>query len=368
MKTIFGCLAALFFMSSAYAQSSDVALIAAAESGDTARVQAFSSSTWRQLVRAITRPTAVVFTTTDCAHCPGAIAQLRRVAGAQADVAAVVMDVGPSALQTLMAAGEQAHYAGLDALWAFDGDAPTLRHGVNPSWRGVTPYVALLRPGAVPLWVMGVPSVREIQQGLAAVPTRVRSTHSGDAASQDDSPIRPLAPAPSKPGALKAGPSAAPRVGQEPQVVRQAGEARPKVSGSPSASAAPSNEAAGLGMVRVTEAWVRSTVAGQRVAGAYFTIAAKGDSKLLGGSTDVAQGVELHEMSMAGDTMRMRELDAMALPAGQAVRLMPGGLHLMLTGIKRPLLVGETLTISLRVKPAKGAEQTIPVRFAVRQQ
>ena len=102
----------------------------------------------------------VVFTSTDCAHCPAALAEIehqrRRLAGAgrvSAELRVVVMDAEPADDELL----QHAPYRVADRLLAFDGPANRLRHAVNPRWIGVTPYVALLPAEGAPTFVMGVP-------------------------------------------------------------------------------------------------------------------------------------------------------------------------------------------------------------------
>ena len=114
-----------------------------------------------------------------------------------------------------------------------------------------------------------------------------------------------------------------------------------------------------VAQVKVEAAWARPTVQGQTVGGAYLTLQSAQADRLLGASTPVAGRVELHRMSMAGDVMRMRQLDAIDLPAGQAVRLAPGGLHLMLLGLNKPLAIGEKLSLTLKFE--RGGVLTVQV-------
>lgn len=125
-------------------------------------VETFDVSTWQSLQQ-VQRPTAVVFTTTDCAHCPAVIAALADEARRRADasVVAVVMD-GEAANVA------DAHYRPADRLFAFEGQAARLRHSVDPGWRGMTPYVALLSPGRPPVWVLGRPSPAQIETWASA--------------------------------------------------------------------------------------------------------------------------------------------------------------------------------------------------------
>jgi copper(I)-binding protein len=106
--------------------------------------------------------------------------------------------------------------------------------------------------------------------------------------------------------------------------------------------------------VTVEGAWARPTVAGQQAGGGYLSITSDKADRLLGGSTPVAQRVELHTMSMKGDVMEMRQVDAIELPAGRKVELKPGGLHVMFIGLKQPLALGTKVPVTLRLE--KGGE------------
>jgi hypothetical protein len=104
------------------------------------------------------------------------------------------------------------------------------------------------------------------------------------------------------------------------------------------------------GKITVTEPWTRATPPGASVGAGYMTIANDGARpvRLLGGETPVAEKVEVHAMSMDGGVMRMRPLtNGLEVPAGGEVELKPGGMHLMLIGMKRPLIEGESVAITL---------------------
>ena len=119
-------------------------------------------------------------------------------------------------------------------------------------------------------------------------------------------------------------------------------------------------QAAKAGLVEIGHPYARSTAAGQAMSSAYLSLknAGKGD-KLLSVSTPVASVVEMHSMSMDGNVMRMRQIDAIDLPAGQVVELKPGGLHLMLMGLKQPLATGSQFEMTLVF------EQAGPVKVQV---
>ncbi|MGE5161905.1 MAG: copper chaperone PCu(A)C [Betaproteobacteria bacterium] len=121
-----------------------------------------------------------------------------------------------------------------------------------------------------------------------------------------------------------------------------------------------------LAQVDITSAWARSTVPGQGGTGAFMTIVAKDGGKLVGAASPVAGVVELHEMAMDNNVMKMRAIPALDLPAGREVQLKPGGYHVMLLDLKRPLKVGEKVRIELRLEMRDGKRVTQPVEAEVR--
>jgi copper(I)-binding protein len=71
--------------------------------------------------------------------------------------------------------------------------------------------------------------------------------------------------------------------------------------------------------------------------------------RLIGGGTDVAQVVEIHETVMENDMMKMQMLaEGLEVPPRDEVVLKPGGYHIMLIGMQRELKVGDTFTIELQ--------------------
>jgi periplasmic copper chaperone A len=115
--------------------------------------------------------------------------------------------------------------------------------------------------------------------------------------------------------------------------------------------------------VRIEGAWARPTVPGQQAGGGYLTLTSTAADRLVGGSTPVAQRLELHTMSMQGDVMQMRQIDAIELPAARKVELKPGGLHVMFIGITQPLKLGSKVPVTLRFEKAG----EIKVEFEVAQ-
>ena len=118
--------------------------------------------------------------------------------------------------------------------------------------------------------------------------------------------------------------------------------------------------------VAVSDAWVRATVPGQQATGMFANLTATQDSKLVGGSSPVAGAVEVHEMKMEGDVMKMRAIASLPLPAGQAVSLKPGSYHIMLMGLKKPLPDGSSVPVKLVVEDAQKNQTSIDVKVPVR--
>ncbi|HEY3047749.1 MAG TPA: copper chaperone PCu(A)C [Polaromonas sp.] len=117
--------------------------------------------------------------------------------------------------------------------------------------------------------------------------------------------------------------------------------------------------------VEVKDAWVRSTVQGQKATGAFMKITAKEGAQLVGASSPVAGIAEVHEMKVENDVMKMRALPVLDLPAGKTVELKSGGSHVMLMDLKQPLLKGSTVPLTLRFKDAKGVESRLELKVPV---
>jgi periplasmic copper chaperone A len=107
------------------------------------------------------------------------------------------------------------------------------------------------------------------------------------------------------------------------------------------------------GAIDIGHPWARPTAAGQKAGGGYLKLTNAGAAdRLLSASSDVADSVELHTMSMDGNVMRMRQVEGIDLPAGQTVELKPGGLHIMFMGLKAPLKEGSKFPVKLKFEKA----------------
>ena len=117
-----------------------------------------------------------------------------------------------------------------------------------------------------------------------------------------------------------------------------------------------------VGSIKIEKAYTRSTVPGQMAAGGFMKIENKGAAdQLVSASSPVAGEVQLHEMAMEGNVMKMRQVKDIAGPSGGEVELKPGGLHLMLMNIKAPLAAGETIPVKLKFAKAGEVEVKMPV-------
>jgi copper(I)-binding protein len=111
----------------------------------------------------------------------------------------------------------------------------------------------------------------------------------------------------------------------------------------------------------VSDAFSRATP-GNGPGVAYLTIhGGNAPDRLVGASSPRAAKVEMHTMSMQGDVMRMREVDAIEIPANAPIRFAPGGLHLMLMGLKAPLKTGDKVPLTLTFQQAGTRTIDVPV-------
>ena len=115
-----------------------------------------------------------------------------------------------------------------------------------------------------------------------------------------------------------------------------------------------------------TDAWVRATVPGQQATGLFVDLKSPTAARLVGGSSPVAASVEVHEMRMDGGVMRMRALNALPLPAGQAVSLKPGSYHVMLMGLKTAVKAGDTVPVTLTIERDGGQPETLTLQAPAR--
>jgi copper(I)-binding protein len=118
--------------------------------------------------------------------------------------------------------------------------------------------------------------------------------------------------------------------------------------------------------VTIVRPWVRGMVPGQSVTGLFMTIRSDADTQLVGASSPLAGHLELHRMVMSKDAMQMQPMAALDVPAGVAVELKPGSYHVMLLDVKKLLVKGDTVPVTLTFKDRDGRTTTTAVRAEVR--
>jgi periplasmic copper chaperone A len=118
------------------------------------------------------------------------------------------------------------------------------------------------------------------------------------------------------------------------------------------------------GQLEIQAPWARATPGQAQNGAVYLTIVSPTTDRLTAASSPVAKKAELHTMSMEGGVMRMRPLAAMDIPAGQTVTLGPGGTHIMLLGLTRPLREGQTFPLTLSFEHAGPREVTVAIEKA----
>jgi len=109
------------------------------------------------------------------------------------------------------------------------------------------------------------------------------------------------------------------------------------------------------GDLKIFAPWARATPKGASVGGGYLSITNSGDSsdRLVGGSTDVSKGFEIHSTQMENSVMKMRPVTGgLEIKPGQTIELKPGGYHVMFVGLKHGLKQGDHFGATLRFEKA----------------
>ena len=111
--------------------------------------------------------------------------------------------------------------------------------------------------------------------------------------------------------------------------------------------------------ITASDAWARATPPGMPMGAVYTVFQNSGDQavEVIGLETPVARAAEIHESVEIEGQMRMREITPFIIPAKDAVRLEPGGKHVMLMGLKRALVQGERFPLLLKLSDGS----TLPV-------
>lgn len=128
-------------------------------------------------------------------------------------------------------------------------------------------------------------------------------------------------------------------------------------------AAALCSPAVALAEILIEDAWARATPPGARTGAIYLTLANDGAAdSLVGAATGAADRAELHTHVHENGMMAMREVEAIALPAGGEARLEPHGDHVMLFGLRGPLVAGESLSLTLQFHAHEPVTLEVPIR------
>jgi periplasmic copper chaperone A len=121
----------------------------------------------------------------------------------------------------------------------------------------------------------------------------------------------------------------------------------------------------GTSKITVEQPWARATPVGAMTGAVYMTLINKTETavRLFAASSDVASKVQIHEMAVVNGIMQMRKLvDGLAIPASGSVMLKPGGYHVMLIGLKKRLIAGQTLPLTLTFAKTGTISITVPIQ------
>jgi hypothetical protein len=116
--------------------------------------------------------------------------------------------------------------------------------------------------------------------------------------------------------------------------------------------------------IRIEAPYARAVPPGQPNSAVFMVLENTGDTPraLVGAESDIAATLELHTHRMADGMMQMRKIERIDLPAGERVSLAPGGLHLMLIGLREQLRPGAAVSVTLIFDDGSRTEFSAPVR------
>lgn len=118
--------------------------------------------------------------------------------------------------------------------------------------------------------------------------------------------------------------------------------------------------------VTVKDAWVRATVPAQKATGAFMQLTSPTGTRLVEARSPAAGIVEIHEMAMENNVMKMRAVKGIDLPPNKPVALVPGGYHVMLIDLKAQARTGDSVPITLVFEDKDKKRQTVEVKAEVR--
>ena len=117
----------------------------------------------------------------------------------------------------------------------------------------------------------------------------------------------------------------------------------------------------------VSQSWIKTTIPGSAVSAAYMQIKSAAPFKLIKAESSAAGIVEIHDMKMNAGVMEMKALDAINVPANKAVALKPGGMHVMLMNVKKPINKGDKIPMTLTFEGANKKTVLVTLELVARE-
>lgn len=124
--------------------------------------------------------------------------------------------------------------------------------------------------------------------------------------------------------------------------------------------------AASHAQIVVDDPWVRATVPSQTGTGAFMKLTSEKDTRLVAADSPVAEHVEVHEMAMENNVMKMRQIPGLDLPAGKTVELKPGGYHIMFINLHQQMKAGEQVPLTLTFEGPDGQRSNMKLMVPVK--
>ena len=118
--------------------------------------------------------------------------------------------------------------------------------------------------------------------------------------------------------------------------------------------------------VAIKDPWVRATVPEQKTTGAFMQLTSPTATRLVEARSPAAKNVEIHEMAMADNVMKMRAVSGLDLPAGKTVNLQSGSYHVMLVGLKGQIKAGDSVPITLVFEGKDKKRESVDVKSTAR--
>jgi periplasmic copper chaperone A len=104
--------------------------------------------------------------------------------------------------------------------------------------------------------------------------------------------------------------------------------------------------------VAISNAWTRATPPGTTVTALYAQLRSSQDDEIVAVSCALAERVEIHASTQTNGMMQMRRVERLKVTAGVPLKFAPGGLHLMIMGLREPLVVGRSLAVTFTFRAA----------------